>query len=97
MLEIGRTLGVRTLAELREAAEAGRLQEVPGIGPETERKLLAALAREPARVAPRPLLLNRSRPLVEAIAEALGGTAAGDPRRWVDASQRLAVVCSSSR
>ena len=97
MLEIGRALGVRTLSELREAAEAGRLQEVPGIGPETERKLLAALAREPARVAPRPLLLNRSRPLVEAIAEALGGTAAGDPRRWVDASQRLAVVCSSSR
>src|SRR5438105_12188841 len=60
MLEIGRALGVRTLSELREAAEAGRLQEVPGIGPETERKLLAALAREPARVAPRPLLLNRS-------------------------------------
>jgi DNA polymerase (family X) len=97
MLEIGRALGVRTLEELRAAAAEGRLQEVPGIGPETERKLLAALAREPARVAPRPLLLNRSRPLVEAIAEALGGTAAGDPRRWVDASQRLAVVCSSSR
>ena len=24
---------------------------------------------------------------------ALGGTAAGDPRRWRDASERLAVVC----
>ena len=47
MLEIGRVLGVRTLAELRGAAEAGRLQEVPGIGPETERKLRAALARDP--------------------------------------------------
>src|SRR6478735_2924574 len=57
MLEIGRVLGVRTLAELREAAEAGRLQEVPGIGPETERKLRAALAQEPQPAAPTPLLL----------------------------------------
>jgi DNA polymerase (family 10) len=97
MLEIGRTLGISTLAELRVAAEEGRLQEVPGIGPETERKLVAALAREPARVAPRPLALNRSRPLIESIAAALGGVAAGDPRRWRDASERLAVVCSSGR
>jgi len=36
--------------------------------------------------------LHRSRPLVEAIADALGGVAAGDPRRWVDAAQRFAVV-----
>ena len=97
MLEIGRVLGVRTLAELREAAEAGRLQEVPGIGPETERKLRAALAQEPQPAAPTPLLLHRSRPLVESIAEALGGIAAGDPRRWRDASERLAVVVAGDR
>jgi DNA polymerase (family X) len=97
MLEIGRVLGVRTLPELSAAAQEGRLREVPGVGPETERKLLAALAREPRAAAPRPLLLNRSRPLVESIAEALGGVAAGDPRRWVDASERLAVVCSGRR
>src|SRR4051812_1324133 len=94
MLEIGRALDVRTLVELRQAAEAGRLQEVPGIGPETERKLLAALARDPETrsVAPRPLLLSRSRPLVQSIADDLGGIAAGDPRRWRDASELLAVV-----
>jgi DNA polymerase (family 10) len=97
MLEIGRVLGVQTLAELREAARKGRLREVPGIGPETERKLLAALDREPRAAAPRPLLLNRSRPLVESIAEAVGGIAAGDPRRWRDASERLAVVVAASR
>src|SRR5436190_21836956 len=94
MLEIGRALGVRTLPELREAAADGRLQEVPGVGPETERRLLVALEREPRPSAPRPLLLNRSRPLVESIAEGLGGVAAGDPRRWVDASEHLSVVCS---
>ena len=97
MLEIGRVLGVRNLAALREAAEAGRLTEVPGIGPETERKLRTALSREPARSAPQPLLLSTSRPLVESVADALGGAAAGDPRRWADASEHLAVVCSSSR
>src|SRR5689334_8780480 len=92
MLEIGRVLGVRTLPELRQAAEEGRLQEVPGIGPETEGKLRAALKREPEAAAPTPLLLHRSRPLVASIADALGGIPAGDPRRWRDASERLAVV-----
>jgi DNA polymerase (family X) len=96
MLEIGRVLGVRSLDELREAASEGRLREVPGIGPETERKLREALKREPQATAPRPLLLHQSRPLVVAIAEALGGLAAGDPRRWRDASERLAVVVPSS-
>jgi DNA polymerase (family X) len=95
MLEIGRVLGVRTLDELREAAREGRLREVPGIGPETERKLREALEREPRAAAPRPLLLHQSRPLVVSIAEALGGLAAGDPRRWRDASERLAVVAPS--
>ncbi|TML51429.1 MAG: DNA polymerase/3'-5' exonuclease PolX, partial [Actinobacteria bacterium] len=33
MLEIGRVLGVRTLPELRAAAQEGRLRDVPGIGP----------------------------------------------------------------
>ena len=37
---IARTLGVRTAAELSEAAAAGRLREVPGIGPQKEAKLL---------------------------------------------------------
>ena len=97
MLEIGRVLGVGSLEELREAAHEGRLREVPGVGPETERKLLATLAREPRAAAPRPLLLHRSRPLVEVIAEALGGIAAGDPRRWVDASHRLAVVVAAEQ
>jgi DNA polymerase (family X) len=95
MLEIGRVLGVSTLDELREAAREGRLREVPGIGPETERKLREALEREPQAAAPRPLLLHLSRPLVVSIAEALGGLAAGDPRRWRDASERLAVVVPS--
>ena len=94
-LEIGRGLGITTADEFRRAAREGRLREVPGIGPETERKIVAALERED-RPAPRiSLLLNRSRPLVEAVAAALGAEIAGDPRRWRDASERLAVVRAS--
>jgi DNA polymerase (family X) len=94
MVDLGRTLGIRTAAELREAAAVGRLRTVPGIGPATEAKIRAALER-PRPTPRRSLLLNRSWQLVGGIAESLGGVAAGDPRRWRDASERLAVVVAS--
>jgi DNA polymerase (family 10) len=89
-MEIARALGVRTADELREAAAAGRLKTVPGIGPKIERQVLGALEREPA---PRGLTLNRAWELVGGIAQALDGEPAGDVRRWRDSSERLAVVC----
>ena len=96
MVEIGSALGVRTADEFREAARAGGLQTVPGIGPQTEQRLLAALEREhgPQK---RGLTLNRARALVEEIAAGVGGEPAGDPRRWADVSFDLAVVASSAR
>jgi DNA polymerase (family X) len=92
---IARTLGVRTAAELREAAAAGRLREVPGIGPQKEAKLLAALDRVDEPRPPRGLLIHRARRLLEEIAAPLGGTPAGDPRRYKDSSERLAVVVAA--
>jgi DNA polymerase (family 10) len=80
--------------ELRAAAAAGRLREVAGIGPATEAKVRAALER-PRATPRRGLTLNRARELVEAIADALGGTPAGDPRRFCDLSHRLAVVVAA--
>jgi DNA polymerase (family X) len=94
MVELGRQLGIGTAGELRDAAGAGRLRTVPGIGPVTEAKIRAALDR-PVVVPRRRLLLNRSWQLTGAIADALGGVVAGDPRRWRDASERLAVVVAS--
>jgi DNA polymerase (family 10) len=91
MVELGRTLGIRSADELREAAADGRLRTVPGIGPSTEAKIARALER-PRSAPRRGLLLNRAWALAGGIAEALGGEAAGDPRRWRDASERLAVV-----
>ncbi len=91
MVDLGRALGISSAEELREAAEAGRLREAPGVGPSTEKKIRDALARP--RPAPGPgLLLNRSWQLAGGVANALGGEAAGDPRRWRDSSERLAVV-----
>jgi DNA polymerase (family 10) len=40
------------------------------------------------------MLLNRALALGEAVAEALGGEMAGDPRRWRDVNEVFAVVCA---
>jgi DNA polymerase (family 10) len=93
-MQIARTLGVHTAQELRDAAAAGRLRSVPGIGPTTEARLVEALQRSPEPRARQGLLLNRARDLVDAIAAALGGEPAGDPRRWRDVCEHLAVVCT---
>jgi DNA polymerase (family 10) len=95
-VELARALDVRTAEEFREAATAGRLRTVPGIGAKTEARLLEALAREGAPRAQRGLLLNRATELVGGIASALDGAVAGDVRRWRDACERLAVVCATS-
>jgi DNA polymerase (family 10) len=94
-LELARSLGVRTADEFREAAAAGRLRSVPGIGAKTEERLLVALNREGE---PRPqsgLLLNRAWDLVGGVASALGAEVAGDVRRWRDSCERLSVVCAT--
>jgi DNA polymerase (family 10) len=96
MVDLGRALGIRTADQLREAAAAGRLREVAGIGPSTEAKIREALER-PRRAPRRGLLLNRAWQLAGGIAEALGGEAAGDPRRWRDSSEHLAIVVPSDR
>jgi DNA polymerase (family X) len=95
-VELARALDIRTADELREAAAAGRLRAVPGIGSKTEARLLEALAREGE---PRPvqgLLLNRARELVGGVAAALGGDVAGDVRRWRDSCELLAVVSAAA-
>jgi DNA polymerase (family 10) len=95
-VEIARALGLRTADELREAAAAGRLRSVAGIGPKTEARLREALAREPEARPQRGLLLNRAWELVGGMATALDGQAAGDVRRWRDSCEALAVVCAAA-
>ncbi len=93
-LQLARSLDIHTADELRAAAAAGRLRDVPGIGPKVEAQLLEALAHEGDPRPPQGLLLNRARELVQGIAGALNGEVAGDVRRWKDSCQDLAVVCA---
>jgi DNA polymerase (family 10) len=95
-VDIARALDVRNAEELREAAAAGRLRDVPGIGPKTEAQLLEALTREAEPRPRRGLLLNRAWELVGGVADALDGKVAGDVRRRRDSCELLAVVCAAS-
>jgi DNA polymerase (family 10) len=96
VIDIARALEVRTAGELREAAAAGRLRDVPGIGPKIEAQILSALSRETEARSPQGLWLNRALELVDGIAHALDAEPAGDPRRWCDSCHQLAVVCAAS-
>jgi DNA polymerase (family 10) len=95
-VEIARALGVSTPEEFREAAAAGRLRTIPGVGPKIEAQILAALAREAEPRPARGLTLNDAWELVGGIASAVAGEPAGDVRRWRDSSERLAVVCAEA-
>jgi DNA polymerase (family 10) len=94
-MDIARKLGVRTADDFREAAAAGRLATVPGIGPKTEAQIREALASRAEPRARRGVLLNRARELVEGVATALDAAPAGDVRRWRDSCEHLSVVCAA--
>jgi DNA polymerase (family X) len=96
MIEIGRTLGVRDLGELREAAAEGRLAGAKGVGPHTEAKLKAALDGTASPQSRQRLVLSRARALVEGVAAGIDGLAAGDTRRFADEPTRLVVVSPRS-
>jgi DNA polymerase (family 10) len=91
LVTLGRALGIRSVDELRAAAEAGRLREAPGIGPATEAKVLAALSCEPQPTR-RGLTRNRALALADAIAAPLGAVAAGELRRGCELVHRIVLV-----
>ena len=92
MQALGTALGVRSVAGLREAARDGRLTDAPGIGPKTAERIRAGLAETATARPRRGMTLGRARELVGGIAAAIGGEAAGDPRRGCDLSTWFAVV-----
>src|SRR4051812_36791197 len=88
---IGASLGIGTVPELRDAAERGRLRDVPGIGPSTEASIIAALDAPSHRPAG-SLLLHQAREICERIAGALDGVPAGDPRPRLGIPARPGLV-----
>ncbi|WP_435552694.1 DNA polymerase/3'-5' exonuclease PolX [Natrinema sp. CGMCC1.2065] len=82
-----RELGVETLDDLEEAAEAGEVQDVKGFGPKTEQNILENL--EFARTVGQRQLLGEARPLADDVLAYLEGLeaverceVAGSIRRW---------------
>jgi len=97
MRALGHALGIRTLAELKAAAAAGRLESVTGIGPKTAARIVAGLGELATARPRRGMLLSRALALVGEVAHALGGEPAGDPRRGCELSTRFAVVVPLER
>jgi DNA polymerase (family X) len=96
-------LGVSSLGDLREAAEHGRLKDVPGFGKKAEENLLAALAagadgRPQARL-PLSKALVVGEELVAVLREhpsAIRVELAGSARRMTDTVKDLDIVAASS-
>ncbi len=92
-------LGIRSVAELRDACSAGRVRGVPGFGEKTEQKLLAACERwlNPGAQAPQRLILARALELAELIQHELEKVVAqahvsGELRRGEETIAQLEFV-----
>jgi DNA polymerase (family 10) len=95
-------LGIGSLEELREAAMAERLRDVPGLGEKVERNILDSL-ETPLEKGSDRLLLAHVRPLAEQILDELRAhpaaervELAGSMRRWTETCKDVDIVASST-
>jgi DNA polymerase (family 10) len=95
-------LGISTLAELKAAAEEGRLRTVPGFGEKTEAKVLAAIGGLAERSA--ETLLYEATREAESVLEHLragraveGAEAGGALRRRCETVTRIEIVVGASK
>ena len=96
-------LDVTTLAGLREAAAAGRLRELQGLGARSEQKILAALEQGAADEVPQRGLLGVGLPVVREVVEALSAhpaavrvSEAGSVRRRKETFRDLDVIATAT-
>ena len=98
--KLHKTLGIRSLAELKATIESGQVREVPGFGVKSEQQLLAAIARYENR-GERTLLLHASRmgqrilSHMEINPELADIEVAGAIRRWKETVGNIRVVASA--
>ena len=100
---IWRELGVTTLAELREAAEAERVRTLQGLGAKSEERILEALAKGFGPEPERRGLLGVGLPVVREVVESLRGhraavdvSAAGSARRGRETFRDLDVIATAT-
>ena len=100
---IWRELGITTVEELRAAAQAQQLRGLEGLGPKSEEKILAALARPPVASGTRRVLLGSALPKLRALASTLADhpaavavSIAGSARRSRETVRDLDLIATAS-
>jgi DNA polymerase (family 10) len=96
-------LGITNLDELRAAAEAQKLRELPGLGAKSEERVLAALAKPAVSQETGRVLLGRVLPVVRALVDELAAhpacdrvSEAGSVRRRAETSRDVDLIATSS-
>ena len=98
-------LGITSVAELKAAAEAGKIKDIKGFGAKTEGKLLETIAGHRQRgKKPDRLHLHRALQTAEQIADYLKTSRdttsvsfAGSLRRWKETVGTIRIVVNSKR
>jgi DNA polymerase (family X) len=95
-------IGIETIEQLRDAAEAQQIRTVPGFGAKAEEKILAALAAGADGSIQARVLLSTARAVGEEIVESLRDhpgavrvELAGSARRWADTCKDLDIVAAT--
>jgi DNA polymerase (family X) len=94
-------LGVESAADLRAAAEQGRLADVPGLGAKTQEKVLASLAKPRAKLERKTLLGSVLDSVEEAVEElrshpsAVRVSEAGSVRRRCETVRDLDIIATA--
>ena len=98
----GRSSGISTVEELKQAAEAEQLRTLTGLGPKTEENVLRALAR-PKKEIERVPLLGQALPAVRAVVSVLREhpaadqvSEAGSVRRLKERVRDLDIIATAS-
>jgi DNA polymerase (family X) len=96
-------LGISSVAELKEAAAAGRVREVKGFGASTEEKLLKSLAQKQT-TEKRRLHIHHAQRIAAQVLNFLNSSKAlehvklaGSLRRWKETVGAIRIVASSSK
>jgi DNA polymerase (family 10) len=100
---IWKELGITTAVDLKAAAEAQQLRGHAGIGPGTEEKIAAALAKPKATEGPRRALLGTTLPKLRAVVQVLSEhpasvevSIAGSARRMRETVRDLDIIATAT-
>ncbi len=96
-------LGIASLEDLREAAEAGNVRGVKGLGEKFEQGVIEAIDKLGEEGAPGRVLLSKVLPVAEQLAEALREhpacdqvTVAGSARRWAETCKDIDLIATAT-